>query len=124
MKKFILTLLLSLACLVGTAACNADAVPQSIPEERSTVSDDCPDGNCPEKNDDCPDGNCPEENNDYPDGNCPEKNDDCPDGNCPRKGEDIPIPPDRPLPPRKRANRIKPPRFPIRPVPPIAEPTL
>ncbi len=121
MKKKILTVTLSLLLLCGAAACKAAPSPKTAPEQQTT-SDNCPDGTCPKQNNDCPDGTCPEQNGDCPDGNCPEQNDSCPDGTCPDEKEKRP--PARGVRPRRRTGRLAPPEFPIRPVPPVPEPTL
>ena len=110
MKKKILTVTLSLLLLCGAAACKPDPAPKTAPEQQQTTSDNCPDNNCPDENNDCPDGNCPDENNDCPDGNCPDENE--------KK------PPVRGVRPRKRGGHLAPPRFPVRPVQPVPEPTL
>ncbi len=116
MKKLFLTLILSFVCLLGTVGCNhADAAPQSDVTQQSTRQNSDEDANCP-------DGNCPDEDKNCPDGNCPDEDKNCPDGNCPAEKDRAPRLPARPLPPR-RADRIRPP-FPIRPVPPVHDPTL
>ncbi len=138
MKKKILTLVLSLFCLCGAAACSngGSATPQSLPEQRQ-AEENCPNGDCPDPQEqDCPHGNCPDpRENDCPDGDCPdpqEKN--CPDGDCPDQngqkstgdGEPAPLPelPRRPVPPRLRPEPPFPPRLPVRPVPRIPKPNL
>ncbi len=130
MKKKILSLLLSLFCLCGAAACSSDVTKQSAPEQRQISEcpdgdcpDDnsCPDGNCPKQDDGCPDGNCPKQDDDCPDGDCPKQDNGCPDGDCPGQGEPHTR---RPLPHGKPSRRLFPPKLPIRPVQPLPEPTV
>ncbi len=106
MKKKFLTLMLTLCCLCGATACDRASadVPKSAPQQQQTRENDCPGGDCPqEKDGNCPGGNCPEEQTDGT--------------------EELPELPTHPVYPRIPDDRL-PPKFPVRPRPPIRKPYL
>lgn len=119
-KKILSTILLSLTlfCCAACSVPGGSTSDNSAEDDHVSASDECPDGNCPDKpSDECPDGNCPDK-----------PSDDCPDGNCPKTKEDaqrpkkLPKTTEDPL-PKLPPKRLRP-HPPIRPVPPVIKPTL